>query len=168
MAKDKTVTRRRRAGVTMIEAVGSMVIVSGAMVAALNAVSGARASQVMVDDRARARLLAETMMGEVLAQDYAEPGSTTIGPDSGEGGSDIRNQYDDVDDYHGWLNTVRTPDGTAVPGFEAYKLSFTVVWVNSANPGTPVASDQGVKRITVTVTRDTRVVAELHGWKASP
>lgn len=159
---------RRRAGVTMIEAVASMLIVAGAMAAALNAVSGARASQIMVGDRGRARLLAETMMDEVLAMDYAEPGSTTLGPDSGETGSDIRNQYDDIDDFHGWSNTVRIPDGTPIAGFEAYEMSFAVDWVDPSQPGTVVGSDQGVKRITVTITRNSKVVAQLHGWSAAP
>lgn len=152
----------------MIEAVASMIIVSGAMVAALNAVSAARASQVMVGERGQARLLAEAMMNEVLAMDYAEAGTNTIGPDNGEAGTTKRNQYDDVDDFNGWSNTVSNADGTPIAGFEAYRLSFTVEWVAPAQPGTAVGSDQGVKRVTVTILRDGRNVAQLHGWAVAP
>ncbi|MFI4860505.1 MAG: hypothetical protein ACIAXF_07475 [Phycisphaerales bacterium JB063] len=160
--------RRMRAGVTMIEAVASMVIVSGAMVAALNAVSAARATQITLGERGRARLLAESLMAEALAKDYMEVGSTSIGPDSGESGGNTRSQYDDVDDYDGWSNDVLAPDGSEVAGFEGYELSFAVEWVSPSNPGLVVGTDQGVKRVTVTIQRNSRVVAELRGWTAEP
>lgn len=161
-------TRRGRSGVTMIEAVMSLVVVSGAMAAALNAVSGARVSQVTVDERARAGLLAESLLAEVLAHDYAEPGATKLGPDAGETGAANRLPFDDVDDYAGWIGKAIDRDGTVISGFEAYSIAFDVVWVRPANPLVVVNADEGVKRITVTVLRGARTVAELVGYKAAP
>ena len=158
----------RYAGVTIIETVVSMLILSGAMVAALNAVTGARASHFMVGERAKARLLAETMLAEVLAMDYMEPGSTTLGSDGGESDPHQRDQFDDVDDFDGWSNSVREPGGSPIPGFESYELEFRVEWVDAGAPGTVVASDSGAKRIIVTITRNSKVVFELHGWASAP
>jgi len=160
--------RGRCLGVSLIETVISMVILSGAMVATLNAVTGARASQALISERAKSQLLAESMLTEIMGNKYMEPGSTTLGRDVGETYRNRRDAYDDIDDFHGWNNDIRTPVGTLVAGFENYKIAINVAWVNPASPNTAVNADQGAKRITITVTRDSRVVAKLVGWATAP
>lgn len=146
----------------------SLVIVSGAMAGALNAVSAARVSQVTVDERARAQLLAESLMTEVLSLDYAEPGLNKLGSDDGETGANPRSVFDDVDDYAGWTGKAHDRDGGTIPGFEGYSVTFDVVWVRPTQPDTVVNRDSGAKRVTVRIQRGGRVVAQLQGFKAEP
>lgn len=158
----------RRRGISLVETVVALVVLSGAMVATLNSVAGARASQVMVGERAKARLLAESMLQEVLAQPYAEPGTTTIGPDTGEASKTLRDQFDDVDDYHGWECAANTPDGTLLPGYEDYEVHIQVSWVKPDELDHIENDDTGVKRVVVTIYWKNREVIVLHGWAAAP
>lgn len=157
-----------RRGVSLIESVAALVILAGAMAAAMNSVASARASQVMAAERAKARVLADSMLAEVLENAYAEPGSNTLGPDAGETNATTRSQFDDVDDYHGWSNTVRATDGTVIDGYDGYVVSFDVAWVDPDALANSVSGDQGVKRVQVTITRNGRTVAQAQGWPVSP
>lgn len=158
----------RRRGISLVETVVALVVLSGAMVATLNSVAGARASQVMVGERAKARLLAESMLQEVLAQPYAEPGTTTIGPDTGEESKTLRDQFDDVDDYHGWECAANTPDGTQLPGYEDYEVHIRVSWVRPGELDQIENEDKGVKWVVVSIYWKNREVIVLHGWAAAP
>lgn len=158
----------RRRGISLVETVVALVVLSGAMVATLNSVAGARASQVMVGQRAKARLLAESMLQEVLAQPYAEPGTNTLGPDTGEASKTLRDPFDDVDDYHGWECAANTPDGTLLPGYEDYEVHIQVSWVKPDELDHIENDDTGVKRVVVTIYWKNREVFVLHGWAAAP
>ncbi len=79
--------------------------------------------------------------------------SNFIGIDDSEGTSN-RTDFDDVDDYHGWsASPPEAKDGTALADYTGWTRSVTVEYVNPLQPGgTAVGSDNGAKRITVTVT----------------
>lgn len=158
----------RRRGISLVETVVALVVLSGAMVATLNSVAGARASQVMVGQRAKASLLAESMLQEVLAQPYAEPGTTTIGPDTGESSKTLRDPFDDVDDYHGWGGAASTPDGTLLPGYEDYEVLIQVSWVRPGELNYVENDDKGVKRVVIRIYWKRREVIVLQGWAAAP
>lgn len=158
----------RRRGISLVETVVALVVLSGAMVATLNSVAGARASQVMVGQRAKARLLAESMLQEVLAQPYAEPGTTTLGPDTGEESKTLRDQFDDVDDYHGWECAANTPDGTLLAGYEDYEVHIQVSWVKPDELDHIENDDNGVKWVIVTIYRGNRPIIVLEGWAVAP
>ena len=87
----------------------------------------------------------------------------TFGPELSEmGGS--RGAFDDVDDYHGWnASPPESRDGTEIPDRDGWQRSVAVDYVKSSDLTTPAAGDQRVKRITVTVTRDGSIVAQLVG-----
>ncbi len=152
---------------SMIETVVSIMIVGGLLVVAMNTAGAAVTGQQKIGDRAKGMLLAEGLMDEILRQAYEEPDDTpTFGRESSESGSN-RADYDDVDDYDGWFaSPPESKDGTSMSGYTGWKRSVVVEWVNSTNLTGVSGTDTGVKRITVTVTRDGRTLAELVAIRA--
>jgi len=145
--------RTGRRGMTLIEAVISMLIVSIMMVAALRMVgSSARARQAHASRR-RGPALARQLVAEIVTAFYAEPNGTgPLGPDAGESGFG-RTGFDDVDDYHGWTASPPTaPDGSAMSHLAGWRRSASVQYVNPNDPDQTVGQDAGLKRVTVTVT----------------
>lgn len=148
---------------SIIEVAISLVIVGGLMVAALGVVGAAVKTDQLTMDSARGRLLAEELMAEITLKAYSDPsGGTTIGRDAGETSGTSRLLFDDVDDYHGWTETpCRLADGTPIAGTTGWSRSVEVVWVSAADPATVSGSETGVKRITVEVRRNGRIVGRL-------
>ena len=143
----------RSGGLSLIEAVISMVIVATLMVMALSTLGTlARARQVQ-SAQCRAPALARRLMSEIFQTCYEEPDATPVfGPESPEAGYS-RADYDDVDDYNGWsASPPRMKDGTVVENLTGWTRSVTVQYVDPDSIGTPTGSDYGLKRITVTVT----------------
>ena len=145
---------RSARGFTLIEASVSVLIVGGMMIAAVSTVGAFKSSQNKIVTRARARLLAQGLMAEILSLDYEEPVDTPVfGRESSENGGD-RAEWDDVDDYHGW--TASPPehkDGTALVDLAGWTRSVVVEWVNAADLTQVSGTDTQVKRITVSVQR---------------
>lgn len=152
---------------SMIETVVSIMIVGGLLVVAMNTAGAAVTGQQKIGERAKGMLLAEGLMDEVLRQAYEEPDDTpTFGREPSESGSN-RADYDDVDDYDGWGTSLpESKVGTSMSGYTGWKRSVVVEWVNSSNLTGVSGTDTGVKRITVTVTRDGRTVAKLVALRA--
>ncbi len=156
--------RTIRRAFTLVEAVSSIAVVGVLLVAALNAVGSARSGQQLIGEQARGHLLAVDLMTEILPKSFHEPNVSlvSLGPGPSEAVTGNRSLYNDVDDYHGWsASPPQTADGTPLPGLEGWQRSVVVSWVNPANPGEEVLTDTGVKRITVTVSYQRRVVASL-------
>ena len=106
---------------------------------------------------------------------YEEPVDTPVfGPEATEDAGGNRTEYDDVDDYHGWVaGPPQERDGTALPGLTGWQRSVSVDYVDPDVPETVVGSDQGVKRVTVTVSRDGTPVVTLRtlvteAWQPPP
>ncbi len=151
-----------RRGLSMIEVVASITIVSVMLVSAINMVGAAGASMRSMALRTTGILLAEQLMSEILQQSYEEPdGPPNFGREGGEGGED-RAERDDVDDYDGWSSSPpEYKDGTEIPGLEGWRRSVTVEWVQPENLMQVVGTESGVKRITVTVTYNDVLVSTL-------
>ncbi len=140
------------AAFTIVETVISTVIVAVMFVAALNTVGASRLTQYRASLVSRGRLLAESLMSEILQQDYQEPDEVpAFGRESGELAT-TRAAYDDVDDYHGWSASPPVgKDGTPLTNTTGWVRTAQVQWVDPANPTQTVATESGVKRIMVTV-----------------
>ncbi len=157
-------TRHNLAGITLIETVLSLLIIGGAFVASLNAISGARASQAIAAQQRLGLILAEDLMAEVLSQPYKE--DTTLGIELGENTGD-RSNYDDIDDYRGWTSTPPTDvDGGDILGAQGYTRSVQVDRVQFWSPTTTSVTDQGMLRIIVTVTRGGKEVAKITTYRS--
>ncbi len=163
----------RRGALSIVEAVISLVLVSGVMVAALNTVGASFSAQRNVGDRIRGQLLANDLMAEILALSYEDPNETVAyGLELSESGGVGRAKFDDVDDYR---NITDSPpslkDGTPLTGLPSgWSRSVAVARVESGNLEALSMNETGVKRITVTVRNAKSVVATLTGikTKASP
>ena len=101
-------------------------------------------------------------MAEILQQYYLEPDDTPVfGRESGESGGD-RTDWDDVDDYDGWsASPPQDKDGTVAGNRAGWARNVAVVWVDPTDPSQTVGSDQGAKWISVTVTRDGKLITSL-------
>ena len=154
-----------RRGLTLAEAVVSMLIVSVMLVAALNTVGASRKMQKKTVDRSRGFLLAENLMSEILRQAYEAP---DLAPGSfglegvAEVGDGSRSLWDDVDDYDGWSAAPpERKDGTEISGFDGWTRSVEVRWVSPEDISLGLLTDTGVKRVVVTVTDGATVVVSL-------
>jgi hypothetical protein len=136
-----------------VEAVISTVIVAVMFVAALNTVGASRLTQHRASLVSRGRLLAESLMSEILLQDYQEPdGAAVFGRETGEPAT-TRAAYDDVDDYHGWsAGPPVAKDGTPLTNGTGWTRTVSVEWVNPLNTEQVETAESGAKSITVTVT----------------
>lgn len=133
-----------------------MLIVSIMMVAALNMTGSAAQARRTHESRTRGHALAMHLMNEILANYYEEPLENPVfGPEPGESGG-TRAAFNDVDDYHGWsASPPQLKDGTPMAEYAGWTRSVAVHHASPANPAANAASDQDLKRITVTVTSDT-------------
>jgi type II secretory pathway pseudopilin PulG len=154
MTTTKSPSSRRtcRKGMTLVEAMISTVIV-GVMIAMVLHTFGsvAKGRRIQVD-REVAAALARQLLSEVVQASYEDTGSSPdFGRESSEGGSS-RAKCDDVDDYHNWsASPPEAKDGTEIGHLDGWARSVSVVYVNPANLSAS-GSDQGLKRVTVTVT----------------
>lgn len=162
--KAERVSRRVPRALTLVEAVISMVIVAVMLVAALSTVAAARMTQARMADRARAQLLAQALMAEILQAYYVDPDvpSSFLGPGASEAATGNRSLFNDVDDWTGWSACPpQNKDGTEIPDLTGWCRSVVVEWANPADLTKPKLTDSGIKRITVSVTRDGVVLATL-------
>jgi len=156
--------RRARAGFSLIEVVAATMILGVVMVAALNSLGAYIRGQQRLGDRSRGWLLAQELLSEIMQQEYEEGEDTVaFGRESGESGS-LRQDYDDVDDYNNWsASPPQDKDGNADGDLTGWTRSAVVELVDPNAPQSVVGSDQGAKRIVVTVMRDGQQVAQLTG-----
>lgn len=152
----------QRRAFTLVESVISLVIVSVMLVAALNTVGASRLSQYKTSTRAQGRLLAESLLAEILTQPYADPnGAALFGVEVGE--DDVtRDAFDDVDDYHTWTSSPPSEKtGAEMASWGRWQRSVTVEWVDPANPAVVQGTESLAKRVTVKVSFANMPVATL-------
>lgn len=155
---------RGHSGVSLIEAVLAVAIVAIMMVAALDVVGSSARTRAIQTEQSRATALAKQLLSEIVQCRYADAGSSPVfGPESGE----VRANFDDVDDFHNWTESPpQTGSGTALAGFTGWKRSVKVEYADPTNPSSNASSDQGLKRITVTVTTPTGKTTTLVGLRS--
>jgi len=155
-----------RSGLSLVEVVMSTLLVGIVLVGAMNLLGATVRGRTKAADMVRAQHLAQQLMTEILSRAYAEDG-TENGADKIYlllivVGQEARSEYDDVDDFHGWDETpLFTRSGSLIPNTSGWRRRVDVTWVDPADPEIVVDSDQGVKRITVTVQRSGQTVAQL-------
>lgn len=145
----------------MVEVVISTLLVAMLTIVSLDSVGSALKANRIAGDQLDANLLAASLMAEILAQPYEDPDDTAVvvfGIEADEPHTPFnRAEFDDVDDYHLWSSTPTTRGGEVVPGTSGWTRSVAVNKLNWQSPGTQIGAgqaDQGVRRVTVTVTDD--------------
>lgn len=137
-------------GVTLVELIISMLIISIALAGVLSVMNftTGRSADPMLQHQAIA--IAEAYMEEILLQGYENP-------DGGYEGSD-RDKFDDVDDYNGLHDESATDqDGNAIDSLGNYVIDVTV------EPKT--LNGVNAKEITVTVSHDAMGEIDLIGYR---
>ena len=142
-----------RGAFSLVEAVVAAGIVGLMLVASLNLLTGAVRTRLNDNDRRTGLMLAQQLMAEIQQQPYKDetPLNLTFGPELGEATTNRAN-FDDVDDYNGFTEKPpRMKDGTALSGYDTWRRTVKVTWVQ---PGTLATSllDTGLVLIEVTTT----------------
>lgn len=155
----RTSRKHRRRGLSLVEVTISTMLVAVVVVGAMNCLGGVIRSRLTTGNSGRGRQLAQQLMTEILNTPYQDEGpSPVFGRESGESGGD-RVDFDDVDDYHTW--SAAPPEdrnGNPIVNTAGWQRDVTVELVVPANPALPAGTDLGVKRITVTIQRQGKVV----------
>jgi len=129
--------QRYQAGVTLIELILSMVIISIAVTGVFSVMNFTVSHSADPVVQHQAIAIAEAYLEEIQLQSYADPNGSNAG--------ESRVTYDDVDDYNG-LNNIGANDqnGNTVSNLSSYNVSVVVA------PPVPI-SGINAKKITVTV-----------------
>ncbi len=155
-----------RRGLTLVEVVFATLLVGAVLVGATDLLGSVIRGRTSTADAARAEQLAHQLMAEILNLDYKDDTLPLFGPEVDEI-LGLRSTYDDVDDYHNWFPlSALDLDGSPVVNSTGWRREVTVEWVNPADPALTSLTDQGVKRITVTVKRNGQVVTRLVGLRS--
>jgi len=154
------------AGITLVETVLSLLILAGAFVAAMNTITAARGSQVILAERRFGQVLAEDLMDEILSKGQYKEGLTR-GPETDEVDGLSRAGFDDLDDYHDWSASPPVDeDGNAIAGADRYTREAQVRYVELWNPNQVTLTDEGMALIIVTVKHGDKQVAQLHTFRS--
>lgn len=150
----------------MVETVVCVVVLGLMLTAAMRVASASSMSQLKASERVTGRLLADGLLAEILALSYADTSGTPVfGRETGESSGSKQN-YSDVDDFHGWSETPpQDRSGAAIEGMPGWKRQVSVVWVQVPDVSSVSAVETGAKRVTVTVTKDGRPIATAVGIK---
>ena len=158
-----------RTAFSLIESTVSVLLVGILMIAALQALGASRRRESSSVDSVHAQQLADALMTEILLQAYQEPESgqtRAFGPETGESTGN-RSLFDDVDDYAGWTSAPPNDrSGSAVPGFSDWTRSINVQWADPDSLAPTAASFTGLKKITVTVTKNGKPTASLVSYRS--
>lgn len=169
--------RQARRALTVVEMVASIVLVGVMLVAAVNTVGASKFGQRKQYDRRQGYALARLLMAEITERLYADPSqmdylrnrifadgltaSYSLGQELDEFFG-LRSAFDDIDDYNGWTDSPpQLRDGTVMTELSGWARGVTVVFLSAADRKTIVTQDEGVKQITVSVTRNGAAVATL-------
>ncbi len=157
----------RERGVTLIEVLMCVVIVSAALAAIVNllAVSAAHSADPLIQRQSLAinqALIQEIDTMPFSATDPRTGAAEGMGPEPGESRGSATTPFDDPRDYAGYTESgIVTPSGTAIAGLSQYSASVAVSQQAMGN----VPSTSGVL-VTVTVTGPTGESFNLYSYRA--
>jgi len=161
---------RRAGGFTLLEALFAASVLAVVVAAVTQSIVAGQMQTYDAMHSARAVALTEAMMEEILVLPYDDPeGGVVIGPDAGE---TTRQQFDDIDDYHGWsASPPQTRDGDPIPAFPGWSRRVAVEWVEHDDPTVPTGAAGPTKRIRVVVERPggewhQRLARRSESWSA--
>jgi MSHA pilin protein MshD len=148
--------RTRQRGVTLVELIVAITIVSIAATTILGTMAtvASRSADAMVQQQAIA--IGQAYLDEILQRWVVDPNGTP--PNTGRGSWDL------VDQYNG-LSDVGAKDqfGSAIAALSAYNVNVSVV-SSTALTGVPGSA---TRRIDVTVTRAPNVTVIMSGYRTS-
>jgi type II secretory pathway pseudopilin PulG len=161
---------RQLRALTLVEVVISLIILAVAITAGVQALGSFAAGGRAWQERSTAIELANTLMAEIDSLPFADSGgSISIGLDSGED-PENRSTFDDIDDYNGW-DASPPKDKTNAPmaACDGFRQQVTVSFENSLSAYTGVIlTAGGFKKITVTISKDDKVLAQLTTIRSKP
>jgi type II secretory pathway pseudopilin PulG len=165
-----TLPSSQRAGISLVETIVSTMLVGILMTTSLQTVGMSLRQQMTSTQNVVAAALANGLMSEIVTQSYMEPSvsASAIIRESGESGSS-RTAYDDVDDYHGWIETPpETREDIALATYAGWQRTVSVVWVNANDVSLTSGTETRVKKITVTVSFNGTVMATRVAIRTNP
>ncbi len=166
VSKNRHICRKKyvQSGLSLIELIMFIIIVSVGIAGILSVMNVTVKSSADPMLRKQAVAMAEAILDEVLAKDFANPAGGYVETDftacSG------RMQYDDVDDYACFdgapatavVSGTSTLGASSIPALAGYSATVAVTAVT--------VSGVAMKKITVTVTGGTETIA-LFGYRAN-
>lgn len=152
----------------LIEVVISLSIMTILLTVSMRTLSVAKRREGSTVAAAVGRQLADDMLQEILGQSYQDPdGSPNFGTEDLESTA-ARQTLDDVDDYHGLVDSPPTDrDGLSLSRYAGMQRNVAVQWVQATSPHSVTASESGIKRITVIVTDRDGKTLQLSGYRAA-
>ena len=146
----------------MVEVAVSSLLVGLVLVGAMNCLGAVIRGHMSTGNSGRGEQLAQELMIEILSQSYEEPADTPLfGRESSESGGS-RSDWDDVDDYDGWsASPPEYRDENLIFNASGWQRDVTVELIDPADPATVSGTDQGLKRITITIQYNGQVVTRL-------
>ncbi len=161
---------RKRSAFSLVEAMLSLVLASGALVAALGVVS----SSAQAEAHAKSRAIADSLVAEFIADAtgtaFEQPGSVgSFGRGGAEVGATSRAAINDVDDYDQWVESPpKDYGGDKRADLAGWKVSVVVARVSLADPeGAVVTYDSRVKRIEVTASLNGKTLSSQTMYRTS-
>jgi MSHA pilin protein MshD len=146
--------RNHRRGITMAETIVSTLLVGMVLVGTIQLVAPIVRSGSVMSDKLVASNMARELSEEVGAKLFMSPSSGDVefaGPESGE----TRATYDDIDDYHGLNNSPpQMSNGTVMTHLGGWARVVKVAHVSLNDPNAESVTYTGLKRVTVSVTKD--------------
>ena len=152
----------RQRGMSLVEALVSILIVGVMLTAALDTLAASKLGQSKTSYRKVANLLAHDLMAEILHQDYEERDEVVaFGREPTESAAS-RADFDDVDDYFEWsASPPQNKDGSEVPNRTGWSRSVDISYADPNDARQISVVDSGVKGITVTVSHNDVELAGL-------
>jgi MSHA pilin protein MshD len=167
MCVDRLATRRRQSGLSLIELIVFIVIVTTAVAGILTVMNVTVRSSADPMIRKQALAIAEAVLDEVLARDFANP---TGGFTESSATCVNRALYDDVSDYHCFnaastnrIDGSETLGATSIANLSAYAASIDI---DAATAALGLTAGTEVKTVTVVVTGNNESIS-LRGYRTN-
>jgi MSHA pilin protein MshD len=153
-----------RRGLTLVEVMFSVVVMSTMMVAALGSVGGAAKTRIAQKEASQGLTLARQLLSEIVQTRYADLVNPVFGVEAGE----LRTTWDDVDDYNGLDQpSACSSTGVVLSGATGWRREVKVTFADPVNPNATSGMDKGLKHIKVTVTSPSGRVTTLKALRSN-
>lgn len=148
--------RNARTGLTIIEAVMSVMVTSIVLVAALETLGLVGRSRSITERHSVGVMLAEDLLAEVLSRPFDDHGKTS--PIEGKAGS--RASFVSIADYDGWrVSPPQDITGDELTEYASYERRVSVTFVG--DDLSAAGTDTGIRLVTVEVLRNGMPAAKI-------
>ena len=151
-----------------MEVAVSTVVIALILMVALQTVASSRMHLRSIAEQNTGQALAHELMSEICNKPYNDPdGNATFGKENDENGF-VRTQFDDIDDYNALMESVNADASiAAADDNDVWVRKVTVSLASTAAADLRANNDEGIKRISITVLRNQRQVAQLEALRSS-